>query len=65
LLDLLDSVVAWNLAHGFEIYVGEFGAYSRYVRQEDQKAWTAFVAREAERRGMSWAYWEYCRSWRL
>lgn len=59
LLDLLDSVVAWNLAHGFEIYVGEFGAYSRYVRPEDQKAWTAFVAREAEHRGMSWAYWEY------
>ncbi len=22
--------------------------------------WTAFVSREAERRGMAWAYWEFC-----
>jgi endoglucanase len=22
-------------------------------------AWTAFVAREAEKRGFSWAYWEF------
>jgi hypothetical protein len=23
-------------------------------------SWTAFVAREAEARGISWAYWEFC-----
>lgn len=22
--------------------------------------WTSFVAREAERHGFSWAYWEFC-----
>jgi len=22
--------------------------------------WTSFVAREAERRGFSWSYWEFC-----
>jgi endoglucanase len=62
LLSLLDSVVSWNSApgRGFELYMGEFGAYTKYVNPDYQKAWTAFIAREAEHRTMSWAYWEYC-----
>lgn len=45
---------------GYEIYLGEFGVYPVYAKPSNVKAWTAFIAREAERRGMSWAYWEYC-----
>ncbi len=57
----LNAVDAWNAqpGRGFEIYVGEFGAYGAYARMEYRKAWTAFVAREAEKRGMSWGYWEF------
>lgn len=61
LLSLLDSIVEWNAQsnRGFEIFMGEFGVYTKHARADHQKAWTAFIAREAERRKMSWAYWEY------
>lgn len=55
LMDYLDS---WN-TKGFEIYMGEFGVYSKFSKKEDQTLWTSFIARESERRGYSWAYWEY------
>lgn len=60
-LDLLESVTAWNgeAGRGYEIFLGEFGAYSKHAADYDRAAWTGFVAREAERLGMSWAYWEY------
>ncbi|MBN1649293.1 MAG: glycoside hydrolase family 5 protein [Spirochaetales bacterium] len=58
LLELLDSIVTWNTA-GYEVFVGEFGVYSKYAEPSDQKAWTAFICRESEERGYSWAYWEY------
>lgn len=61
LIALFDRVTAWNDSAdlGFEIFMGEFGAYSAYVAAADQKAWSAFIAREAEKRNISWAYWEY------
>lgn len=61
LFDYLDAVEAWNtqIGHGFEINIGEFGVYSKHSSPEDQRAWTAFIAREAEKRGFSWHYWEY------
>lgn len=61
LLDLFSSIETWKSATGqdFEIFVGEFGVYSKYSEPADQKAWTAFIARESEERGYSWAYWEY------
>ena len=40
--------------------MGEFGAYSVQVEPDHQKAWTAFNTREAEKRGWSWTYWEFC-----
>lgn len=65
LLALLDSVSAWNgqAGRGFEVFMGEFGSYGAYARAEYRKAWTAFSAREAEHRGMSWAYWEFDQSY--
>jgi endoglucanase len=61
LLALLDAVTAWNseAGRGFEVFMGEFGVYQKYAAAAHRKAWTAFIAREAEQRGMSWAYWEF------
>jgi endoglucanase len=53
-----DSVAAWAAQHDVPVFMGEFGAYSR-AAMSDRVAWTAFVAREAERRGFAWAYWEF------
>jgi endoglucanase len=53
-----DTVAAWAAQHRIMVFMGEFGAYSR-AAIGDRVAWTAFVAREAERRGFSWAYWEF------
>jgi endoglucanase len=53
-----DAVAAWALQHHVPVFMGEFGAYSR-AALDDRVAWTAFVSREAERRGFSWAYWEF------
>jgi endoglucanase len=38
--------------------MGEFGAYSKADMASREK-WTTYVAREAERRQFSWAYWEF------
>jgi endoglucanase len=56
--DDFDTVAAWAAQHDIPVYLGEFGAYSR-AAMDDRVAWTTFVAREAERRGFSWAYWEF------
>ena len=54
----LDAVAAWAREQDVPVYMGEFGAYSR-AALDDRVAWTAFVRREAERRGFAWAYWEF------
>ena len=61
LFNYLDAVSAWNAeaGRGFEVNIGEFGVYSQHSEPEDQRAWTAFIAREAEKRNFSWHYWEY------
>ncbi len=55
----LDLVAAWAEANEHPIYLGEFGAYSK-ADIDSRARWTAHVARQAEERGMSWAYWEFC-----
>ncbi|RUL89806.1 glycoside hydrolase family 5 protein [Tautonia sociabilis] len=56
--EAFDQVASWADRHGRPVYLGEFGAYSR-ADEASRQRWTAFVAREAERRGFSWAYWEF------
>jgi endoglucanase len=56
--DDFDTVAAWAVQHQVPVLMGEFGAYSR-AAMRDRIAWTTFVAREAEKRGFSWAYWEF------
>ena len=55
----MDQAAAWAEANNRPIYLGEFGAYSK-ADMDSRASWTAFVARQAEERGMSWAYWEFC-----
>jgi endoglucanase len=54
----LDRAAAWSKKHGRPLYLGEFGAYSA-ADMDSRVRWTRAVARGAEQRGMSWAYWEF------
>ena len=54
----LDSVKAWSDANKRPIFLGEFGAYENGV-MADRVKWTTAVARGAEARGFSWAYWQF------
>jgi endoglucanase len=54
-----DQVAAWAKSHNVPVLLGEFGAYSK-ADMASRARWTDFVAREAERRGFAWAYWEFC-----
>jgi endoglucanase len=55
----LGKAAAWAKKHDRPVFLGEFGAFQ--VADTDSRArWTRFVAREAERLGFSWAYWELC-----
>jgi endoglucanase len=54
----LDIAYQWAKKNNRPLFFGEFGAYSK-ADQESRALWTAFIAREAEKRGMSWAYWEF------
>jgi endoglucanase len=53
-----NAVAQWARERDVTVFLGEFGAYSR-AALDDRVAWTAFVRQEAERRGFSWAYWEF------
>jgi endoglucanase len=54
-----DKAAAWAKAHDRPVFLGEFGAYEA-ADMESRARWTRFVAREAEKLGFSWAYWEFC-----
>jgi len=55
----LDKAAAWAKARNLPVYLGEFGAIA-VADMESRAKWTNFMAREAESRGFSWAYWEFC-----
>ena len=57
--DDFDRVAAWAEKNNRPVYLGEFGAYSK-ADIESRALWTDFIARQAEQRGFSWAYWEFC-----
>ena len=55
-----DQVAAWARANNRRILLGEFGAYDKSgTPLEMRVAYTAAVAREAERHGFGWAYWQF------
>ena len=54
----LEGAAAWAREQGVALFLGEFGA----VEHADMAAradWTTLVRTEAERLGMSWAYWDF------
>ena len=53
-----DLVEDWAQRRNVRILLGEFGAYSK-ADMASRVRWTDFVAREAERHGFAWAYWEF------
>lgn len=58
IIEGLEAARAWSEANGRPVYIGEFGVYK--TADEDSRANYARVVRvEAERRGMSWAYWDF------
>lgn len=54
----LDQAANWGKQSNRPIYLGEFGAFQNAPMASRVK-WTAAMAREAESRGFSWAYWEF------
>jgi endoglucanase len=54
-----DQAATWAKKHERPVLLGEFGAYQA-ADMESRARWTRFVAREAERLGFSWTYWEFC-----
>jgi endoglucanase len=54
-----DQVAAWGKEHRRPIFLGEFGTFTR-GDIDSRVRWTSAVARAAEARGFSWAYWEFC-----
>ncbi len=56
--DAFDKAAAWALTQDRPLFMGEFGAYSR-ADDESRFRWSDFVARSAERRDISWTYWEF------
>jgi endoglucanase len=53
-----NGVNAWAKEHNCPIYLGEFGAYDK-ADMHSRARYTNTVAREAERLGWSWSYWQF------
>ena len=53
-----DKADAWANANKRPLFLGEFGAYDRGPLASRVR-WTSAVARAAETRGWSWAYWQF------
>ena len=55
-----DTVAAWAAANRRPILLGEYGAYDKTGTPEAMRAaYIDAVAREAERHGFGWAYWQF------
>ncbi len=53
-----DKVQTWARRHDRPVYLGEFGAYDK-ADMPSRTRYIAFVARQAEKRGWSWGYWQF------
>src|SRR5262249_38700059 len=54
-----EKAAAWAKKNNRPLFLGEFGAFQA-ADMESRAIWTRAVAREAEKHGFSWAYWEFC-----
>ncbi len=53
-----DQAQAWSQKHNRPIHLGEFGVYDK-AEMSSRVRYLDFVTREAEKRGWSWAYWQF------
>jgi len=53
-----DKAATWAKQHNRPLFLGEFGAYDK-APMESRVRYLASVARAAEQRGWSWAYWQF------
>jgi endoglucanase len=53
-----DRAQAWAKSHQRPLYLGEFGAYDK-ADMPSRTRYLDYVARQAEKRGWSWAYWQF------
>ncbi len=53
-----DTVSAWAEEHQRPLFMGEFGSI-HYATEDSRAIWTATIRNEAEKRGFSWAYWDF------
>ena len=58
LTTLFDQAQAWSKKHNRPIHLGEFGVYDK-AEMSSRVRYLDFVTREAEKRGWSWAYWQF------
>ena len=58
------KVVNWAKQNNRPIYIGEFGSYEK-AEMRSRVRWTAFVARQFEKRGWSWGYWQFANDFAL
>jgi endoglucanase len=56
-----EKIASWGRQNARPIYMGEFGSIDK-AEMESRALWTSAVAREAEKLGFSWSYWEFCDS---
>lgn len=54
-----EQAIQWANENQLPLFMGEFGVYGK-ADMASRAKWTAFVRSEAEKRGISWAYWEFC-----
>lgn len=53
-----DKAATWSNSHHRPLFVGEFGAYDK-APMDSRVRYVSAVSRAAERRGWSWAYWQF------
>jgi endoglucanase len=58
------KVADWAKTNNRPIYMGEFGTYDK-AEMPSRVRWTASVARQLEKRGWSWACWQFAEDFAL
>lgn len=58
LINPLDTAKLWSDANHYPVFLGEFGAYNK-ADMASRVIFTRLMRDEAEKRTMSWAYWEF------
>jgi len=60
----LNQAAEWSNRNQIPVLMGEFGTIEKADRASRIR-WTEFLAREAEKRQISWIYWQFCSNFSL